>query len=114
MPKLAAETTLARRRRILDAAGPCFVRRGIGPTSMRDIFREAGVSAGGTYVHFASKHAIIEAFIAEAQQRDDAAILACVVPGDRAATLRAFLALALADFARPDALLGIRLDISTW
>jgi AcrR family transcriptional regulator len=114
MPRLAATTIADRRRRILAAAGRCFIRRGIGATSMRDIFDEAGVSSGGTYVHFPSKHAIVEAFITEAQRRDDALILGCVVPGDRAATLRAFLALALADFATPDALVSVRIDVSTW
>jgi TetR/AcrR family transcriptional regulator, repressor for uid operon len=114
MPRLAADTTQLRRRRILDAAGRCFVRRGIGATSMRDIFDEAGVSAGGAYSHFASKHEIVETFIAEAQQRDDAMILACVIAGDRAATLRAFFTLAIADFSQADALQSIRLDISSW
>ena len=65
MPR-KADPALAdsRRHEILDAAGRCFVRRGLHATSMREIFSEAGLSAGAVYNYFESKEAIIEAMAA--------------------------------------------------
>src|SRR5262245_37867956 len=59
MPKLNPETQAARRAHILDAAELCFARAGFHRTSMHDICREAGVSAGALYVYFASKEDLI-------------------------------------------------------
>jgi TetR/AcrR family transcriptional regulator, transcriptional repressor of aconitase len=59
----------ARRRRILDAARTCFARNGFHATSMQDVLRESGVSAGGVYRHFAGKDDLIGA-IAEAAVGD--------------------------------------------
>ena len=65
MPR-KADPALAdtRRREILDAAGRCFVRRGLHATSMREILAEAGLSTGAVYNYFDSKEAIIEAMAA--------------------------------------------------
>lgn len=59
MPKLSPATQAARRSHILDAAELCFARAGFHRTSMQDICREAGVSAGALYVYFASKEDLI-------------------------------------------------------
>ena len=59
MPKLTPATQAARRSHILDAAERCFARSGFHRTTMQDICREAGVSAGALYVYFASKEALI-------------------------------------------------------
>jgi AcrR family transcriptional regulator len=49
--------------RILGAAVECFAAKGYAATRISDIERAAGLSvgAGGTYRHFASKRAIMEA-----------------------------------------------------
>lgn len=60
MPKLKPETQAARRAVILDAAELCFARAGFHATSVQDICRAAGVSAGAFYVYFDSKEALIE------------------------------------------------------
>jgi TetR/AcrR family transcriptional regulator, repressor for uid operon len=60
MPKLKPETQAARRAAILDAAEYCFAHAGFHATSIQDICRAAGVSAGGLYVYFPSKEALIE------------------------------------------------------
>ncbi len=60
MPKLSPEQQDTRRRRILDAAEQCFARNGFHRTTMQDICREAGISAGALYLYFASKEALIE------------------------------------------------------
>ena len=59
MPKLSPATQAKRRSHILDAAELCFARAGFHRTSMQDICREAGVSAGAFYVYFASKEDLI-------------------------------------------------------
>lgn len=59
MPKLKPEVQSARRERILDAAEQCFARMGFHRTTMHDICKEAGVSAGAVYVYFGSKEALI-------------------------------------------------------
>jgi AcrR family transcriptional regulator len=59
MPRLKPDTQRARREHILDAAERCFARAGFHATSMQDICREAGVSAGALYIYFASKEALI-------------------------------------------------------
>src|SRR5829696_7332817 len=53
------------RRRILAAAVECFAAKGYAATKIADIERAAGLSvgAGGTYRHFESKRAILEAVI---------------------------------------------------
>ena len=59
MPKLKPETLRQRRERILDAAERCFADAGFHRTTMQDICKEAGISPGGLYVHFASKEDLI-------------------------------------------------------
>lgn len=59
MPKLKPDTQRARREHILDAAEVCFARSGFHRTTMHDICREASVSPGALYLHFASKEQLI-------------------------------------------------------
>ncbi len=60
MPKLSDEQQELRRARILDAAEVCFAGNGFHRTSMQDICRQAGISAGALYIYFDSKEALIE------------------------------------------------------
>jgi AcrR family transcriptional regulator len=48
-----------RREEILEAAKMCFAREGFHASSMRDIYRECGLSPGAVYNHFASKEEIV-------------------------------------------------------
>jgi len=76
MPRVSDEYMTRRREEILEAAKACFAREGFHATSMRDIYRECGVSAGAVYNHFASKEEIVralsEARLREAQARREA------------------------------------------
>ena len=58
---------------MLAAALRCFARKGFAGTTIIDIEREAGLSpgAGGTYRHFPSKQAMLEAAVADALARSD-------------------------------------------
>lgn len=61
MPRVSQEHLDARRRQILDAARRCFIRNGFHATSMQDVFRESGLSAGAVYRYFGSKRELIAA-----------------------------------------------------
>ena len=57
-----------RRQRILDAAANLIVHYGYDKTTVSDIAREAGISKGAIYLHFASKEALFEGLIVREMQ----------------------------------------------
>ncbi len=63
------ERAATRRRQVLDAAATCFRRSGFHGASMSEISKTAGMSAGHIYNYFASKDAIIAAFVEENETR---------------------------------------------
>jgi AcrR family transcriptional regulator len=79
VPRVSAEYLEHRREQILNAAQRCFSRKGFYQTSMQDVFRESGLSAGAVYRYFKSKDELIQAISAE-------------VLGQMAATLEAAMA----------------------
>jgi AcrR family transcriptional regulator len=81
MPKVSDAHLEARRRQILDAAARCFARDGFHRTSMLDVVRECGISAGLVYRYFASKDDVIAAIATEWHDRRQEMI----DPGDDAA-----------------------------
>jgi AcrR family transcriptional regulator len=66
MPKVTDAHRSARRRQILDAAARCFAGNGFHATSMQDVFRESGLSAGAVYRYFPGKSALVAAIAEEA------------------------------------------------
>ena len=54
-----------RRRQILDASKRCFIAKGLDATTMRDVAKEARLSLGGIYFHYASKADIFRAICNE-------------------------------------------------
>lgn len=56
---------LAKRRRILEAAGKEFARLGYEHCAIRDIARRAGVADGTIYSYFENKQALVMALVAE-------------------------------------------------
>jgi AcrR family transcriptional regulator len=66
MPRVSEEHLEARRRQILDAARRRFTANGFHSTSMQDVLKESGLSAGAVYRYFASKEDIIGAIAEEA------------------------------------------------
>lgn len=59
MPKVSEAHLAARRQQITAAAERCFARNGFHATSMHEVIREAGLSAGAVYRYFPSKEALI-------------------------------------------------------
>lgn len=65
MARVSQEHLDARRRQILDGAARCFARSGFHGTSMQDVLKEAGLSAGAVYRYFPGKEDIIAAITEE-------------------------------------------------
>ncbi|HEY9329312.1 MAG TPA: helix-turn-helix domain-containing protein [Streptomyces sp.] len=66
MARVSQEHLDARRRQILDGAARCFARDGFHATSMQDVFKEVGLSAGAVYRYFGGKEDLIAAIAGEA------------------------------------------------
>jgi AcrR family transcriptional regulator len=66
MPKVTEEHRLARRRQIVAAARRCVIEQGFHKTTMADVIRESGLSAGAVYGYFKSKEEIVAAIAEEA------------------------------------------------
>jgi len=92
VPKVSQEHLERRRQQILDAATECFARQGFHATSMQDIFRASGLSAGAVYRYFPSKNSLIKA-IAEKMLNEvlapaiDAVSGQCLDPADALASI---------------------------
>ncbi|TDV40392.1 TetR/AcrR family transcriptional regulator [Actinophytocola oryzae] len=74
MPKVSAEHLANRRRQILDAAAKCFADNGFHRTSMQDIVKGSGLSAGLIYRYFTGKDDMIAAIVEEWQTRRTATL----------------------------------------
>ncbi|PRH87885.1 TetR/AcrR family transcriptional regulator [Labrys okinawensis] len=59
----------ARRNHILDAFEVCIQRTGFHRTTMQDVAREAGMSAGNLYRYFSSKEALVSGLIERDRER---------------------------------------------
>lgn len=66
MPKVSEEHRAARRRQIVDAGRRCMADEGFHKTTMNDVIRESGLSAGAVYGYFKSKSEIVAAIADEA------------------------------------------------
>ena len=65
MPRVSDEHLERRHRQIMDAAMRCFARKGFHETTLQDVFRESGLSAGAVYRYFKSKSDLVQAITAE-------------------------------------------------
>lgn len=63
MPKISDEKRAARRAQILEAAWRCFQNEGLHATTMDDIIRASGLSAGAVYSYYPSKDELIVAAV---------------------------------------------------
>ncbi|MGW6056092.1 TetR/AcrR family transcriptional regulator [Streptomyces sp. NPDC055189] len=69
MARVSQEHLDARRRQILDGAARCFARNGFHATSMQDVLKEVGLSAGAVYRYFRGKEELIGVIVGEALER---------------------------------------------
>jgi AcrR family transcriptional regulator len=94
MPKVTEEHRANRRLEIVHAARKCVVEHGFHKTTMADVIRESGLSAGAVYGYFKSKDEIIAAIADDALSSIDElfeGILATEAPLTPAAALQAAL-----------------------
>ncbi|MFJ5590747.1 TetR/AcrR family transcriptional regulator [Streptomyces noursei] len=59
MPRITKEDKARNRRNIVDAAGRMFRSHGIDAVGIAELMKEAGLTHGGFYNHFASKDALV-------------------------------------------------------
>jgi AcrR family transcriptional regulator len=114
MPKVSDAHRAARRRQILDAATRCFIRDGFHATSMQDVFRESGLSAGAVYRYFPGKRAIVIA-IAEQTLGEIGQAIDRIVDAEEVPTVEEALArmLAVVDgYTGPDG--PARIAVQVW
>lgn len=93
-PKRLRMAADARRVHILDAAQGLFLDRGWDAVTIADVLREAGISKGGFYHHFASKEDLLDGVVERFTRTGLASAEAArgATEGDALARFNAFLA----------------------
>jgi AcrR family transcriptional regulator len=114
MPKVKPETSLARRDDILEAAEICFARQGFHQSTIRDVIRESGLSAGCIYGHFATKEDLIRAMGEKRHARDAVLLSPRDETMDPIATIRAIAREFLIDLQKPEGLRTRRIGLQLW
>jgi AcrR family transcriptional regulator len=114
MPRVKPETSLARRDEILEAAEICFARQGFHQTTIRDVIRESGLSAGCIYGHFATKEELIQAMGERRHARDRELLSIRDETMDPLDTLRTIAREFLTDLQKEDALRTRRVALQLW
>ena len=107
MPKVSDAHLAARRRQILGAAAACFARDGFHRTSMQDIVRESGISAGLVYRYFEGKDDVIAAIVTE--WHDQRQVFAAGTVDERSAAYLDYLRAVGAPAAEPTLRLGVQI-----
>ena len=114
MPKVKPETSLARRDEILKAAEICFARQGFHQTTISDVIRESGLSAGCIYGHFATKEDLIQAMGERRHAHDRALLSNSDDTMDPIVALRTIARDFLADVQKEDSLRSRRVALQLW
>lgn len=114
MPRVSQEHLAARRDQIVRAAYRCFGRKGFHRTTMRDICRESGLSAGAVYNYFRGKDEIVEAVGAWGREATARALHAVDRPDNALAALAALLEAVMPTFDTQAVIESSRLDLRLW
>jgi TetR/AcrR family transcriptional regulator, transcriptional repressor of aconitase len=114
VPRVEEAYLASRRRLIMDAAIACFSREGFHRTTMQEIVRETGLSAGAIYRYYRSKEDIVAA-IAEEHHAPEASVLEdAATTDDVGATLRQLVQASLGRLTDPDERRWRRVTIQVW
>jgi TetR/AcrR family transcriptional regulator, transcriptional repressor of aconitase len=105
MPKVSQEHLERRRQQIMDAARECFTKQGFYNTSMQDIFKASGLSAGAVYRYFPSKHQLVKAI---AEDSLEIAMARLPLTGDGPQSMADIVTVLGGAFSTDGALAGIR------
>ncbi len=114
MPKVKPETLALRREEILRAAENCFARQGFHQTTIQDVIKESGLSAGCIYGHFASKDELIQAISDSRHGRDSTLFAAGGDTDDPLQGLRAVARAFLGDLQKEAGLRARRVGLQLW
>lgn len=114
MPRVAESYLQSRRRQIMDAAIRCFAREGFHRTTMQDIVRETGLSAGAIYRYFKSKEDIVAAIAGEHHAAEAAAFAEVSTSDDVGAALRRLASASLGRLADPQEQEWRRVTVQVW
>ena len=114
MPKVKPETLAARREQILQAAETCFARQGFHQTTIQDVIRESGLSAGCIYSYFASKEELIQAIGEDRHTRDRALLAVKDKETDPLESLRTIARAFLGDLQKEQGLRTRRVALQLW
>lgn len=114
MPKVKPETLAIRREEILQAAEICFARQGFHQTTIQDVIRESGLSAGCIYGHFTSKEQLIQAIGESRHARDSELLAAKDADQDPLQSLRAIARAFLGDLQKEQGLRARRVALQLW
>jgi AcrR family transcriptional regulator len=114
MPKVKPEVLAARRDEILAAAETCFARQGFHQTTIQDVIKESGLSAGCIYGHFAGKDALIQAIGERRHARDAALFDSGRGIKDPLDGLRTIARASLADLHKEEGLRSRRIGLQLW
>src|SRR5215475_249685 len=114
MPKVKPETMAARRDQILQAAETCFARQGFHQSTIHDVIRESGLSAGCLYSYFASKEDLIQAIGEHRHTRDSALLAVEDKETDPLESLRAIARAFLGDLRKEQGLRSRRVALQLW
>jgi TetR/AcrR family transcriptional regulator, repressor for uid operon len=114
MPKVKPETLAARRDQILQAAETCFARQGFHQTTIHDVIRESGLSAGCIYSYFAGKEDLIQAIGEHRHARDGALFAVEDDETDPLESLRTIARAFLGDLQKEQGLRSRRVALQLW
>jgi AcrR family transcriptional regulator len=114
MPKVTDAHIEARRNQIIEAACKCFSINGFHQTTIRDICRQADLSAGAVYGYFRSKEEIIEALGALGRQNTRALLESARTAEEAPLSLAQVLNVAIGFLNSDDAEMNNRLGVRLW
>ena len=114
MPKVSAEHSASQRNAILDAAILCFAEKGFHRTTMRDVMRASGMSAGALYLYFKSKNELVEAIAESRHLRERDWITSALGGGDPSEILEALVRSFAKVLADPSEQIERTLGIQLW
>ena len=114
MPKVSLEHTDARRRQILDAALRCFSKQGFHRTTMKDIMKESGLSAGAIYNYYSAKGDIVDAIARERHASENALLMGGIAKSDKPVDLHGLARAFFGSFAGNEHREARRVGVEMW
>jgi AcrR family transcriptional regulator len=114
MPRIRSERKAERRAQIVAAARTCFARSGFHNTTLKDVFAEAGLSAGCVYNYFQSKDELMLVVAEERHEEERRLIAEASEIDDPVAALRRVARTFADTYLKEDGIDKRRIALQTW